>query len=668
MATWSWRGIVSMSEPNNRWLSSLVNDELPRGRHVILHGNIYDTFLMGEPIGLRTALAAVLQRAGYEVVVTYNVATGITPVEESMEPRLQELRRQVLEKIAEKNAARLPSQATPAEPADITSSPAPPDPAPPGQSAAARLAQANGRALDQSRGSPDMALAEIAALVSQDSVAVACIVEYTDLLVRGALRSLPEGGQRQLVWLERALQEAKFVRGSRQGSRGLRNIILLLVEDLRNLEGALYGNNNPHVVPIHVGLPNETVRETMLRSVFFPDKSRPPATPDEDALRRLALLTDGMPLWEVAALQRTSVQKGIPLADARRLVLVHRHGEKVDPWRRLDRARVRAARNALEANVFGQPEATKAVADLLATAVVGVDYGSTASTINRRPRGVFFFVGPTGVGKTELARSLASLIFGDDNADAFHRFDMSEYMHDHQVDRLTGSPPGYVGHGSGGELTNFVHDHPYSLLLFDEVEKAHERILDVFLQVLDAGRLTDGQGRTVHFADSVVVFTSNKGSEGLESTWSYEQIRDHFRRAVKTWCTEIKRPELWSRIGEDAVVVFNVLSPAVTSQIIEKLLGQLRQGTRERYGLDLDWNGACVERINEVAREKILSEGGRCARQAVDRLVRVPLAWWLLSDAPEPLPPGGSIQLGLSDNGVISFSLLSAQRQVRDQE
>ena len=154
-----------------------------------------------------------------------------------------------------------------------------------------------------------------------------------------------------------------------------------------------------------------------------------------------------------------------------------------------------------------RPAVTKTI-DILMRSVMGLT-GAQARASGNRPRGVLFFAGPTGVGKTELAKTLTQLIFGDERA--YIRFDMSEFAEEHTGARLLGAPPGYIGYDAGGELTNAVREKPFSVVLFDEIEKAHPRILDKFLQILEDGRLTDGRGETAYFSEAILVFTSNLG-------------------------------------------------------------------------------------------------------------------------------------------------------------
>src|SRR4029453_5714904 len=184
-------------------------------------------------------------------------------------------------------------------------------------------------------------------------------------------------------------------------------------------------------------------------------------------------------------------------------------GATENPWKKTYlRERIADALPFIEERVRGQrPAVTKAI-DILMRSVMGLT-GAQARSSGNRPRGVLFFAGPTGVGKTELAKTLTQLIFGDERA--YIRFDMSEFAEEHTGARLLGAPPGYIGEDAGGAPTKGVPEEPFSVVRFDEIEKAHPRILDKFLQILEDGRLTDGRGNTVHFSESILIFTSNLG-------------------------------------------------------------------------------------------------------------------------------------------------------------
>ncbi len=252
--------------------------------------------------------------------------------------------------------------------------------------------------------------------------------------------------------------------------------------------------------------------------------------------------------------------------------------------------------NRLHQRVVGQDEAVEAVANALRRARTGLQDPN-------RPIGSFVFLGPTGVGKTELARALAEFMFDDERA--MVRLDMSEYQERHTVARLVGAPPGYVGYEEGGQLTEAVRRRPYSVVLLDEIEKANPEVFDVLLQVLDDGRLTDGQGRTVDFRNTVLIMTSN--------VRSIEEMRERFR------------PEFLNRIDE--IVVFKALSREQIEEIVEHQLERLRQRLAER-GITLELTESAKEALAEAGWDP--AYGARPLKRAIQRLVENPLALRLL--------------------------------------
>ncbi|MDR0474208.1 MAG: AAA family ATPase, partial [Treponema sp.] len=221
----------------------------------------------------------------------------------------------------------------------------------------------------------------------------------------------------------------------------------------------------------------------------------------------------------------------------------------------------------LEQRVVGQHEALSAVADAIRRNKAGLSDAA-------RPLGSFLFLGPTGVGKTELAKTLADFLFNDEKA--LTRIDMSEYGEKHSVSRLIGAPPGYVGYEQGGQLSEAVRRRPYSVILFDEIEKAHPEVFNVFLQILDDGRLTDGQGRVVDFKNVIIIMTSNLGSELILEAKKPETLRDTLMELLK----RSFRPEFINRIDE--TVIFNRLGEKEIGKIVDIQLARLTQRLSER--------------------------------------------------------------------------------------
>jgi ATP-dependent Clp protease ATP-binding subunit ClpB len=302
-----------------------------------------------------------------------------------------------------------------------------------------------------------------------------------------------------------------------------------------------------------------------------------------------------------------------------------------------EREKLLRMEDSLHQRVIGQDEAVMAVANAVRRSRAGLSDPN-------RPNGSFLFLGPTGVGKTELCKSLAEFLF--DTEEAMVRIDMSEFMEKHSVARLIGAPPGYVGYEEGGYLTEAVRRKPYSVLLLDEVEKAHPDVFNILLQVLEDGRLTDGQGRTVDFRNTVVVMTSNLGSDIIQTLAgesNYAQMRD----AVMDVVSHHFRPEFINRVDE--TVVFHPLQKAQIRGIAEIQLQQLRSRLQEKE-LALEISDTAMDNLVEAGFDPVY--GARPLKRAIQQKVENPLAQAILAGE---FVPGDTIVVGFAD-GQLSFS------------
>lgn len=339
-------------------------------------------------------------------------------------------------------------------------------------------------------------------------------------------------------------------------------------------------------------------------------------------------MTDGLLLTDLNAIAQLGRSESVSFTRISDAVRRYKVGVTDDPWKKIERRRIEAAPDYILGRVKGQDHAVTHVLDIVKRAVTGVG----APRSGGRPRGVVFLAGPTGVGKTELAKTVTSLLFGDESA--YIRFDMSEFGAEHSDQRLIGAPPGYVGYDVGGELTNAIREKPFSVVLFDEIEKAHPRILDKFLQILDDGVLTSGRGDRVYFSEALIVFTSNLGIYREDQTGGrvlnvspdepFAAVQANVRREIdRHFKIVLNRPEILNRIGEN-IIVFDFIRP----QIAEQILDQMVDSTLS----DLAHGGTQIA-IGDRARQQLaalclddLSNGGRGIRNQVERHLVNPLA------------------------------------------
>ncbi len=309
-------------------------------------------------------------------------------------------------------------------------------------------------------------------------------------------------------------------------------------------------------------------------------------------------------------------------------------GIPVDKMLEGEREKLLAMEDALRKRVVGQEEALVAVSDAVRRARAGLQDPN-------RPIGSFLFLGPTGVGKTELTKALAGFMFDDESA--ITRMDMSEYMEKHSVSRMIGAPPGYVGYDEGGALTEAVRRRPYQVVLFDEVEKAHPDVFNVLLQVLDDGRLTDGQGRTVDFRNTILIMTSNLGSEFLASQGEGDDVEDA-RPMVMDVVRRHFRPEFLNRIDE--IILFKRLGRAEMDNIVDIQLQRVEKLLADRR-MSIVMDSNAKHWMADKGYDPVY--GARPLKRVIQKELVDPIARKLLAG---DLEDGAVIQVGASADGL----------------
>ncbi len=425
----------------------------------------------------------------------------------------------------------------------------------------------------------------------------------------------------------------------------LKNIVVMIVNKVNDIPAWFY-LDNPNVKTISLGTPSKEERERLIKGenfmsffaadVYDEDFPYYQEHPEElDKIQdKFVGLTEGFSFTEINGLRRLCKNEKTRIRQMASVIDLYRYGIKENPWDALDENELKTAHADFQKRVKGQDFAIIKTLDVVKRAVTGM--AGLQSSSHAKPKGILFFAGPTGTGKTETAKTLAEKLFGDESCCI--RFDMSEYSQSHSDQKLLGAPPGYVGYEAGGQLTNAVKENPFSILLFDEIEKAHPSIFDKFLQILEDGRMTDGQGNTVYFSECIIIFTSNLGiytrnnlgvrEPNVTAEMEYSEVQTRVRQAIEDYFKlELGRPEILNRIGEN-IVVFDFIRPPVAKIILEAQVNKLIRNLVTEKHIELTLSEKAMKILEEKALGN-LANGGRGIGNFVESLLINPLARYM---------------------------------------
>ncbi|WMN20555.1 AAA family ATPase [Pseudomonas piscis] len=485
---------------------------------------------------------------------------------------------------------------------------------------------------------PDLLAATVQRLVNRAGPPIALVIDFASrLVVRNDSLSAAE---HQLFTQALVHSHQARSRPLPELRKPFFNTLLWLVEKEGDLPDWLLVDN-PRLRHIPVSRPDQLTRRALAPALLKSLAGSQEASEDStrEAVDAFVQNTEGLLLLDLSAIAQLARVEGVAMEQIADAVRRYKIGVTEDPWLRIDRQQIRQADERVHQRVKGQDHAVTHMLDIVKRAMTGVG----ASRKGNRPRGVAFLAGPTGVGKTELAKTITSLLFGDESA--YIRFDMSEFSAEHADQRLIGAPPGYVGYDVGGELTNAIREKPFSVVLFDEIEKAHPRILDKFLQILDDGLLTSGRGDRVYFSEALIVFTSNLGiyrqgdnGERVANVLPgepFEQMQEKVHNEIDRYFKLVlNRPEILNRIGEN-IIVFDFIREDVAIQIFEQMVDTTFKDLQQQQALFIELSPQARQGLRTLCLHD-LSNGGRGIRNQLEARLLNPLSRALFDQDAQP--------------------------------
>ena len=623
----------------SNWIQEL-DRQLRRGKQVILYGNIDDRYrnANGSYEYLDKFLENYFFAHGYRAVIHFNIAERgrVSTVSGEKIPEIKEIDLESTTRCVENICGIL-----------------------------TKPKQDRNVAKDSQENAPNV-----------EHIPTAAVFEFADRLAQA--QQQVESERRILVYLRKTLGLTQNLLPAvlkqhsalpQQELAGRRNAMVFVASSLQSLPSWFY-QDHPSLALIRIPRPEKKERAEFLEKYIGKFVSEEVRDDAEKAkiLESFVENTEDLTISDLISIARMVYSESRKIHNSQEikdLIFYYRYGDEKDPWETFNHEKIRNAFKEITHRVIGQDEAVRRIVNMLKQANVGISMSSSSPT-GGKPKGVFFFVGPTGVGKTELAKALAELIFGSE--ERMHRFDMSEYSESHAAEILTGAPPGYVGYEEGGQLTNYVREHPFSILLFDEIEKANGKVMDKFLQILEDGRLTDGKGLTVYFSQSVIIFTSNIGSDTLDGmdqisddTPPYLEVQEHYKKEVQDhFVKTLGRPEIFNRLGNN-ILVFDLLRPTYVRGIFSKFMRNLEASARahhftlryeaEQGGItsNAEESTLCGWIVEMMKDRSNLLYGGRRIRVQMEEKIEQPLAGWIFDQMPEA---NSVLVLGMENDAV----------------